>query len=133
MIFKKGSIMIDLDFKKGDGLIPAIAQDFRSGEILMLAYINKESFEHTLTSGKATYFSRSRQTLWTKGESSGNVQMIKEIWVDCDKDTVVFKVDQIGGAACHTGYRSCFFRIIQNGSLETIGTPVFDPEEVYGK
>ncbi|MFZ2658449.1 MAG: phosphoribosyl-AMP cyclohydrolase [Victivallales bacterium] len=126
-------IMIELDFAKGDGLIPAIAQDWKTGEVLMLAYINKLSWDETLKSGNATYWSRSRNKLWKKGEESGNVQKIKEILVDCDDDTVIFKVDQIGGAACHTGYRTCFYRKLENGELKTLGSKVFNPEEKYKK
>jgi phosphoribosyl-AMP cyclohydrolase len=125
--------MIELNFKKTGGLIPAIAQDYATGEILMLAYMNQEAFNATLSSGKATYYSRSRQTLWVKGETSGNVQQVKEIRIDCDNDTVLLKVEQIGGAACHTGHRSCFYKKIENGSIREIGEPVFDPEEVYNK
>ena len=123
--------MIELDFKKTDGLIPAIAQDHSTGEVLMMAYINEASWLATLKTGKATYWSRSRQTLWIKGETSGNVQLIKEIRIDCDNDTVLFKIDQLGGAACHTGHRSCFYQVVDNGSVVVDGKPVFDPEEVY--
>ncbi|MCF7792082.1 MAG: phosphoribosyl-AMP cyclohydrolase [Victivallales bacterium] len=126
--------MFKLNFKKDkDGLIPAIAQDWRTNEILMLAYINKESWNETLKSGNATYWSRSRQKLWKKGESSGNVQVVKEILIDCDEDTVIFKVDQIGDAACHLGFRSCFFRKydIESDSIKTVGKKVFNPEDVY--
>ena len=125
--------MIELNFAKSDGLVPAIAQDHETGEILMLAYINQESWRLTLETGIAHYWSRSRSKLWKKGESSGNVQEIREIRVDCDEDTVVFKVNQIGGAACHMGYRSCFFRVIRDGELITEGERVFDPDEVYRK
>jgi phosphoribosyl-AMP cyclohydrolase len=125
--------MIELDFAKSDGLIPAIAQDWKTGEVLMLAYINKLSWEETLKSGNATYWSRSRSKLWKKGEESGNVQKIKEILVDCDDDTVIFKVDQIGGAACHTGYRTCFYRKIDGDKLKTVGEKVFNPEDKYKK
>ena len=126
--------MIELDFEKCGGLIPAIAQDWKTGEVLMLAYINKEAWEETLSTGHAVYYSRSRQKLWRKGESSGNVQMIKDIAVDCDCDTVVFKVEQIGGAACHTGHRSCFYtHLALDGSVSTDNDVVFDPEKVYGK
>jgi len=125
--------MIELDFSKSDGLIPAIAQDWKTGEVLMLAYINKLSWEETLKSGNATYWSRSRNKLWKKGEESGNFQKIREILVDCDDDTVIFKVDQIGGAACHTGYRTCFYRKIDGGKLKTVGEKVFNPEEKYRK
>ncbi len=125
--------MIQLDFKKTGGLIPAIAQDFATGEILMLGYMNQEAFDATLSSGKATYYSRSRQTLWVKGETSGNVQRVKEIRIDCDDDTVLLKVEQFGGAACHTGHRSCFYKKIENGSIRVTGEPMFDPKEVYNK
>ena len=125
--------MIELDFEKAGGLIPAIAQDHRTGEVLMLAFINKESWELTLSTGIVHYWSRSRNRLWKKGESSGNVQMVKEIRVDCDNDCVLLKIEQIGGAACHTGFRSCFYRVVKNGSLEEDGVKVFDPETVYGE
>ena len=126
--------MITLDFAKSpDGLIPAIAQDWQSGEVLMLAYMNEEAWKRTLETGKATYWSRSRQSFWVKGESSGNVQWVKEILVDCDEDTVVLKVDQVGGAACHEGYRTCFFRNVEGGELKVIGERVFDPKTVYKK
>jgi phosphoribosyl-AMP cyclohydrolase len=125
--------MIQLDFKKTGGLIPAIAQDYATGEILMLGYMNQEAFDATLSSGKATYYSRSRQTLWIKGETSGNLQRIKEIRIDCDDDTVLLKVEQLGGAACHTGHRSCFHKKLENGSIRVIGEPMFDPREVYNK
>ncbi len=126
--------MIELDFTKdSDGLLPAIVQDQESGDVLMLAYINRESWEKTLASGKAHYWSRSRQKLWLKGESSGHIQIIREILVDCDQDTVVFKVEQLGGAACHKGYSSCFYRRVEAEKLEVIGERVFDPAVVYGK
>jgi phosphoribosyl-AMP cyclohydrolase len=120
-----------LNFTKGNGLLPAIAQDYQSNEILMMAYINEESWQKTLESGKATYWSRSRKQLWIKGESSGHYQVIKEILVDCDEDTVIFKVEQIGMAACHKGYKSCFFRRVQDGAFVEIQKPVFDPSQVY--
>lgn len=126
--------MVTLDFSKSDdGLIPAIAQDYQTGEVLMLAYINNEAWQYSLDTGNATYWSRSRQKLWKKGESSGHVQKIKEIYVDCDLDTVVFKVEQIGGAACHKGYASCFYRRVEGDELITVAEPVFDPKEVYNK
>jgi phosphoribosyl-AMP cyclohydrolase len=126
--------MITLNFAKSqDGLIPAIAQDWQSGEVLMLAYMNEESWKRTLETGKATYWSRSRQSFWVKGESSGNVQWVKEILVDCDEDTVVLKIDQVGGAACHEGYRTCFFRKVEGSALQVVGERVFDPKTVYGK
>jgi phosphoribosyl-AMP cyclohydrolase len=124
--------MVELKFdKSGDGLIPAIAQDYQTGEVLMLAYINRESWEKTLATGIATYWSRSRSKLWIKGETSGNVQKVKEILVDCDLDTVVFKIEQVGDAACHEGYRSCFFRQVDGDELRIVGERVFDPKEVY--
>lgn len=123
---------MELDFAKCGGLIPAIAQDAVSGRVLMLAYINEEAWRETLKTGHATYFSRSRRMLWRKGESSGNVQIVKEILVDCDADTVIFKVEQIGQAACHTGHVSCFFRRLNtDGTLTELEKPVFDPEKVY--
>jgi phosphoribosyl-AMP cyclohydrolase len=125
--------MIQLDFEKMGGLIPAIAQDAESGEVLMLAFMNAAAWEATLETGKATYYSRTRDTLWVKGLTSGHIQLVKEIRVDCDKDTVLLKVKQVGGAACHTGYASCFYQTVKNGVLKTIGEPVFDPKEVYKK
>lgn len=125
--------MIELDFKKTGGLIPAIAQDAATGDVLMMAYINPESWAKSLATGEVHYWSRSRQELWHKGGTSGNVQKIKAIYVDCDDDTVLFKVEQVGGAACHTGMRSCFFRKVQGDKLVSEGEPVFDPKEVYGK
>ena len=124
--------MVELNFAKSNGLIPAIAQDYATGKVLMLAYINEEAWNETLKTGHATYFSRSRNKLWRKGESSGNVQVIKEILIDCDEDTVVFKVEQIGKAACHTGHVSCFYRKVENdGSLTEVEEVVFNPDEVY--
>ncbi len=124
---------IKLDFDKIGGLLPVIVQDHDTGEILMLAFMNEDAWQTTLATGKATYFSRSRNKLWIKGETSGNVQHVKEIRVDCDDDTILLKVDQVGGAACHTGYRTCFYRKVQDGALKIVETPVFDPEEVYKK
>ena len=125
--------MIKLDFEKTDGLIPAIVQEYDTGEVLMLAYMNEEAWEATLKTGEATYFSRSRQELWIKGKTSGNVQLVKEIRIDCDNDTVLLKVDQVGGAACHKGYKSCFYKKVENGSVHITGEPVFNPDEVYKK
>ena len=122
-----------VDFDKSGGLVPAIAQDAATGEILMLAYMNAESFAETLRTGRACYFSRSRNKLWRKGEESGNVQEVQELRIDCDQDTILLKVNQIGGAACHTGYRSCFFRKIENGNIVEDGIRIFDPKEVYKK
>ncbi len=123
--------MIELDFSKTGGLLPAIAQEDETGEVLMLAYMNKAAWEATLATGKATYFSRTRQELWIKGLTSGNVQMVREIRIDCDNDTILLKVEQIGGAACHTGHKSCFFKKVENDAVKTIGRPLFDPKEVY--
>ncbi len=125
--------MVQLNFDKMGGLVPAVTQDYETGEVLMLAFMNPEAWEHTLSTGLATYYSRSRDTLWVKGKTSGHVQKVKEIRIDCDDDTVVLKVEQIGGAACHTGHRSCFYRIVENGEAKTVETPVFDPTEVYKK
>jgi phosphoribosyl-AMP cyclohydrolase len=124
--------MIDLKFS-ADGLLPVIVQDHETNDVLMLAYMNREAFEATLSSGKATYYSRSRNKLWIKGETSGNTQIVKEVRIDCDKDTVLLKVDQIGKAACHTGHISCFYQKIENDKIIVTGEPVFNPDEVYGK
>ncbi|NOQ18500.1 MAG: phosphoribosyl-AMP cyclohydrolase [Desulfobacterales bacterium] len=124
-------MMIQLNFKKMNGLIPAVVQDYKTGEVLMLAFMNQAAWEATLTTGKATYYSRTRQELWIKGKTSGNMQIIKEIRVDCDDDTVVLKVDQVGGAACHTGHKSCFYKKVEDGSIRVVGKPIFNPEEVY--
>jgi phosphoribosyl-AMP cyclohydrolase len=123
--------MIELNFKKMGGLIPAVVQDYKTGEVLMLAFMNQAAWEATLTTGKATYYSRTRQELWIKGKTSGNMQIIKEIRVDCDDDTVVLKVDQVGGAACHTGHQSCFYKKVEDESIRVVGKPIFNPEEVY--
>ena len=127
--------MVTLAFDKAKGLIPAIAQDESTGEVLMLAYMNRDAWEMTLKTGKATYYSRSRRTLWVKGGTSGHLQLVKEIRIDCDADTVLLKVEQVGGAACHTGHRSCFYlKVVDDrGATDIVGTPVFDPEEVYKK
>jgi phosphoribosyl-AMP cyclohydrolase len=125
--------MPTLQFDKGNGLLPAIVQDYKTKEILMLAYINTLAWQKTLETGKAHYWSRSRNKLWQKGETSGHQQLIKKILVDCDDDTVIYQVEQLGGAACHTGHRSCFFRQASKEGLETFDTPVFDPGEVYKK
>ncbi len=124
--------MIGLNFDKMDGLIPAVVQDHETGEVLMVGFMNAEAWETTLRIGKATFYSRTRDTLWTKGLTSGNVQLVKEIRIDCDDDTVVLKVEQVGGAACHTGHRSCFYkRVKEDRSVEIVGQPIFDPKEVY--
>lgn len=125
--------MISLNFEKSGGLVPAIAQDAATGEVLMLAFMNKLSWQKTLETGKATYWSRTRQKLWVKGETSGNVQTVKEIRIDCDDDTVLLKVEQLGGAACHTGHQSCFYKKVENNNVVIDGKKIFDPKEVYGK
>ena len=124
--------MIELDFKKQNGLVPVIAQDHRTGEVLMMAFTNEESWKLTLETGIVHYWSRSRSKLWKKGESSGNVQEVKEIRVDCDNDCVLIKVNQIGEAACHTGFVSCFYRVVNGDELKIDGKKVFEPEDVYG-
>lgn len=115
------------------GLIPCVTQDYRDGRVLMVAYMNRESLEKTLQEGKACYFSRSRNKLWLKGEESGNVQVVKEIYTDCDKDTVLLKVEQIGGCACHEGYRSCFFKKWNGKEWEITEDKVKDPDSMYKK
>jgi phosphoribosyl-AMP cyclohydrolase len=124
-----------IDFEKTGGLVPAIAQDVDTGQVLMLAWMNREAYEETLRTGRACYFSRSRGRLWRKGEESGNVQAVRELYIDCDADTILIKVHQIGGAACHLGYASCFFRRVtgDSGALEVVGERVFDPKQVYKK
>jgi phosphoribosyl-AMP cyclohydrolase len=124
--------MIELSFEKNNGLLPAIAQDADTGEVLMLAWINREAWECTLRTGIAHYWSRSRQSLWKKGERSGHIQTIDSICIDCDEDTVLYKVHQHGGAACHEGYVSCFFRKVSGDSLEITGKRISTPEEIYG-
>ena len=123
--------MIKLDFKKGDGLIPIIAQDAKTGEILMLAYMNKEAWGKTLKTGKATYFSRSRNMVWVKGETSGHTQIVREILVDCDNDTILLKIEQNGKGACHNGYKSCFYQKVEGNKLIIKGKKTFEPKDVY--
>ena len=122
------------NFEKNE-LIPVIAQDADSGDVLMLAYMNRQAYEETLKTGRVCYWSRSRGKLWRKGEESGNVQELKQIFFDCDEDTLLVKVNQVGGAACHEGYRSCFFRELDpaTGNIRIAGSRVFDPDDVYGK
>ena len=121
------------EFDKAGGLLPAIAQDADSGQVLMLAWMNREAYEETLRTGRAVYYSRSRSKLWRKGEESGNVQEVREVYLDCDADTILLKVHQIGGAACHEGYRSCFFRQVDGDNLHVVGERIFDPKQVYKK
>lgn len=125
--------MVKIDFEKGDGLIPVIIQDASTHEVLMLGYMNRESWEKTLETKRATFWSRSRRKLWTKGETSGHVQEVKEIYIDCDGDTLLLKINQIGGAACHTGFRSCFHHRHEKGEWKIEGEKIFDPKEVYGE
>lgn len=126
--------MVGPDFEKTP-LIPVIAQDFATGDVLMLAYMNAEAYAETLRTGRVCYFSRSRNKLWRKGEESGNVQEVQELFFDCDADALLVKVNQIGGAACHEGYKSCFFRKLTSGgaACDVIGERVFDPASVYKK
>lgn len=121
------------DFSRPDGLVTAVAQDCATGELLMVAHMNRAAWDETLATGRAVYYSRSRGRLWRKGEESGNVQKIRSIRVDCDGDAVLLVVDQLGGAACHEGYASCFFREVAPEGLRVIAERVFDPDEVYGK
>jgi phosphoribosyl-AMP cyclohydrolase len=122
-----------IDFEKAGGLVPVIAQDADTGEVLMLAWMNPEALEETVRTGRAVYFSRSRNRLWRKGEESGHVQEVRGVYVDCDADTVLLKVKQVGGAACHEGYKSCFFRRVADGELTVVAERVVDPKQVYGK
>ncbi len=122
-----------IDFDRLGGLVPVIAQDETSGEVLMMAYMNHEAFAETLRTGRVCYFSRSRKRLWRKGEESGHVQEVRGIYLDCDADTLLVKVRQVGGAACHEGYASCFFRRLEENELTIIAPRVFDPREVYKK
>lgn len=123
-----------LNFDKAGGLVSAIAQDAATGQVLMIAWMNKEAFEETVRTRRAVYFSRSRNKLWRKGEESGNVQQVQGIYIDCDADAVLLRVTQIGGAACHEGYKSCFFReLTADEELTVVGERVFDPATVYGK
>jgi phosphoribosyl-AMP cyclohydrolase len=124
---------MSIDFQKTNGLIPAIAQDADTGQVLMLAWMNQEAYEETLRTGSAVYYSRSRGKLWRKGEESGHVQEVRDIFIDCDADTILLKVHQIGGAACHEGYASCFFRKVNGDKLQVIGERIFDPVKVYKK
>jgi len=123
--------MTEPDFKNGEGLLPAVVQDHQTGEILMLAYMNQASWRKTLETGKAHYWSRSRQSLWLKGETSGHVQLVREIRLDCDGDAILLKVEQLGGAACHTGHRSCFYRKWDDVDFVVDRERIFDPKEVY--
>jgi phosphoribosyl-AMP cyclohydrolase len=126
--------MVTLDFERGNGLVPAVVQDYRSGRVLMVAYMNNDAWELTLQTGEAHYWSRSRREIWHKGTISGNIQIVKEIITDCDFDAVLLKVEQVGGAACHLGYESCFHnKVDKNRDIRIIGERIFDPSRVYGK
>jgi phosphoribosyl-AMP cyclohydrolase len=119
------------DFDSPSGLVTAIAQDAVTGDVLMVAHMNREAWDETLRTGQVVYYSRSRGRLWRKGEESGNMQTVREVFVDCDGDAVLLKVEQVGGAACHEGYRSCFFRQVTPNGLKVIADRVFDPSKVY--
>jgi phosphoribosyl-AMP cyclohydrolase len=121
-----------MDFKFQEGLIPAIIQDKRSGKVLMLGYMNQEAYEHTLSSGFVTFYSRSRGRLWIKGETSGHKLRVRQIRVDCDRDTLLIQADLTGPGCCHMGYKSCFFRKLTTEGEEVIAKREFDPEGVYG-
>ena len=125
------ALMDEVKFSE-NGLVTAVAQDWQTSEVLMVAYMNADTLRQTLETGTMTYWSRSRKKVWVKGESSGHTQAVKEVRIDCDGDVLLFKVEQKGGAACHTGHRSCFYRTFEDGRLVTTGTPVFDPGAVYG-
>ncbi len=125
--------MIEIDFKKMDGLLPVIIQDEQTNEVLMLGYMNKEALEKTIETKKVSFWSRSRRKIWVKGETSGHFQEVKEIYLDCDGDTLLIKVNQVGGAACHTGFRSCFHHRYENREWKISGVKIFDPKEVYGE
>ena len=114
------------------GLIPAIAQDWQTGEVLMLAWMNSDALQLTIDEGRAVYWSRSRQALWRKGEESGHVQRLKELRIDCDADTVLMKVEQVGGIACHTGRRSCLYRQLDDGVWRVTDEIIKQPEDIYG-
>lgn len=114
-----------------DGLVPAIAQDADNGRILMMAWMNRESLQLTAAEGRAVYWSRSRQQLWRKGESSGHTQLVREIRLDCDEDVIVLQVEQLGGMACHTGRESCFYRVLKDGEWVAVDPVIKDPKEIY--
>jgi phosphoribosyl-AMP cyclohydrolase len=132
-IDKAGSTRwIDTVRWNADGLVPVVAQDYRSGTVLMLAWMNAEALEATVAEGRAVYWSRSRQCLWRKGESSGHSQILHELYVDCDGDTILLKVEQLGGIACHTGRESCLYRRLEGGTWKTVSPVLKDPDEIYG-
>lgn len=122
--------MVEPDFEKGGGLVPVIVQDQKTKDVLMLAYMNRESWIKTLETLRATYWSRSRSALWVKGETSGNYQIVREVLIDCDGDTILLVVEQLGDAACHTGYKSCFYRRLSGDQVQIVGERLFDPGDV---
>jgi phosphoribosyl-AMP cyclohydrolase len=125
---------MELDFDKEGGLIPAIVQDDKNGEVLMLGFMNREAYDLTRKTGFVTFFSRSRKKLWTKGETSGQKLILRDLRTDCDLDALLVRVELDGGAVCHEGYRSCFFRRLDsNGDATVVAERVFTPEELYGK
>jgi len=125
--------MVELNFDKLNGLIPVITQDYKTGEVFMMAFMNKEAWKMTRKTGYVHYWSRSKNRLWKKGESSGNLQEVKEIRIDCDNDCMLIKINQIGNAACHMGYRSCFYRILKEDELKIDCQKIFDPKKRYGE
>ncbi len=123
---------MNLDFSKLDGLVPAVIQDHKTGRVLMLGFMNEEAFRKTVETGFATFYSRSRQKLWLKGESSGHRLVVKEISTDCDLDTVLVKVEALGPGVCHNGYQSCFYRRLEDGRWAETEPRAYDPNAVYG-
>ena len=123
---------MDLDFKKLDGLVAAVIQDYASGRVLMVGFMNEEAFRRTVETGYATFFSRSRNKLWLKGETSGHRLVVKEISTDCDRDAVLIRVEAQGPGVCHEGYQSCFFRRLENGQWQVSEPRAYDPAAVYG-
>ena len=126
------ALTMNLDFQKADGLVTAVIQDHSSGRVLMVGYMNEEAFRKTVETGYATFYSRSRQKLWLKGESSGHRLVVKEIATDCDSDAVLVRVDALGPGVCHEGYQSCFFRTLEEGSWKVSEERAYDPAAVYG-
>lgn len=127
-----GTLEKDIKWNE-QGLVPAIAQDWQSGEVLMMAWMNPDALQLTIDEGRAIYWSRSRQALWRKGEESGHVQKLKELRIDCDADTVLLKVEQVGGIACHTGRRACFYRVLEDGGWRVTEDVLKQPADMYGK
>ena len=123
---------MELDYSKLDGLVSAVVQDAASGRVLMVGYMNREAFEKTVATGHVTFFSRSRNKLWTKGETSGHTLVVREISTDCDRDAVLIRADALGPGVCHNGYQSCFYRSLENGQWREKEARAFDPAAVYG-